>query len=203
MIPFRMKQTTDWERWRASWFWGKEPETIAWIEGMKAGNRMWDVGANIGVYSLYAASRGVRVYAFEPSLKNRLSLEHNKNLNDFKNLTIVPVALSGRNGVSVFNEYFEAGMSGNQIGEGGRCCLERRGDDVGVPGPAWMKIDTDGNEWDVLRGCEETLRRVSGLCVEVNDFNIFSWLKSRGFVEDISYTRLKRKGGLNVIFKKC
>ena len=202
MIPFKMRVTNNTERYRGNWFWGKEPETIRWIEAMTPYSRLWDIGANIGVYSLYASHLGMEVWAFEPSLKNRLSLEENKKLNDFQNLHVVPIALSNRNGISVFNEYFEAGMSGHQIGLGGRCCLERRGDDVGVPGPAWIKIDTDGNELDVLRGCEETIKRASGLCVEVNDWEIVGWLGSRGFHEDLRYTTLKRPGGMNIIFRR-
>ena len=44
-----------------------EPETVAWIEAMPANAVLWDVGANIGLYALFAAKRGLRVLAFEPS----------------------------------------------------------------------------------------------------------------------------------------
>ena len=32
----------------------KEPGTIAWIEGFTEDDVFWDVGANVGLYSLYA-----------------------------------------------------------------------------------------------------------------------------------------------------
>jgi len=205
MIPFKMRVNTTWERYREEWFWGKEPETIAWIEGMTPGNRLWDIGANIGVYSLYASYLGMEVWAFEPSNLNYRALLLNKLDNDFRNLRVMNRALSGRDGISVFNEYFEAGMSGHSIGEGGRCCLESRGDTLineGYPIPQHIKIDTDGSELAVLQGCEKMLKEVESLCVEVNDWTIVGWLGSRGFHEDLRFTALKRSGGLNIIFRR-
>ncbi|MBT4719038.1 MAG: hypothetical protein HOB86_06515, partial [Rhodospirillaceae bacterium] len=32
-----------------------EPETVAWINDLPEASMLWDIGANIGVYSLYAA----------------------------------------------------------------------------------------------------------------------------------------------------
>ena len=206
MIPFKMRITNNTERYRESWFWGKEPETVAWIEGMTPCSRMWDIGANIGVYSLYASHLGVEVWAFEPSEKNIAALLANKEDNDFRNLSVVKRAISNRDGISVFSEYFEAGMSGNQIGVGGRCCLESKGDTLvenGYPVPQYMKIDVDGKELDVLQGCERMLLEVRSLCVEVNDFKIVSWLGSRGFHEDLTFTKIKRSGGLNIIFRRA
>jgi len=205
MIPFKMRITNNTERYRESWFWGKEPETIAWIEGMTPGNRLWDIGANIGVYSLYASHLGMGVWAFEPSNLNYRALLLNKLDNDFRNLRVLNRAISNRDGISVFNEYFEAGMSGNQIGVGGRCCLESRGDTLvenGYPIPQYIKIDVDGGELSVLQGCEKTLLEVRSLCVEVNNWSIVGWLQERGFHEDVRYTVLKRVGGLNIIFRR-
>src|SRR6516225_6500482 len=41
--------------WRARTLLAKEPETIEWIDSFRAGDVFWDVGANVGLYSLYAA----------------------------------------------------------------------------------------------------------------------------------------------------
>ena len=46
--------------WRVKTMFTKEPDTIAWIDGMHVGECFLDVGANIGLYSLYAALRGLR-----------------------------------------------------------------------------------------------------------------------------------------------
>ena len=60
----------------------REPDTIAWIDGFEPGSVLWDIGANVGVYSLYAAlARDVRVVAFEPAAANFFLLTRNIALN--------------------------------------------------------------------------------------------------------------------------
>ena len=49
----------------------KQPATIEWIDSFSPGSVFWDVGANVGVYALYAARRGdAKVVAFEPAAVN-------------------------------------------------------------------------------------------------------------------------------------
>src|SRR5579862_9056307 len=51
----------------------KEPFTVEWIEqSLRGGGVLYDVGANVGGYSLIAAAQNpsVRVVAFEPAYKN-------------------------------------------------------------------------------------------------------------------------------------
>ena len=45
--------------WRAITFASKEPETLAWIETFENSSVFWDVGANIGLYSIYAAEKNL------------------------------------------------------------------------------------------------------------------------------------------------
>ena len=49
---------------RADTFSSKEPETLEWIDTVPEGAVLWDVGANVGLYSVYAAlRRKCRVFA--------------------------------------------------------------------------------------------------------------------------------------------
>ena len=68
---------------RANSLLTKEPETINWIDSFEQDDIMWDVGANIGCYTLYAASKGISVCAFEPVAANYYILNKNINLNQF------------------------------------------------------------------------------------------------------------------------
>ena len=43
--------------WRAKTVLTKESETIQWIDNFNKNETMWDIGSNIGVFSLYAASK--------------------------------------------------------------------------------------------------------------------------------------------------
>jgi tRNA G37 N-methylase Trm5 len=60
-----------------------EPETIRWLDSMLADEVMWDVGANVGVYALYAAAvKRMRVLAFEPSASSYAVLVRNIEINN-------------------------------------------------------------------------------------------------------------------------
>ena len=59
---------------RANTFFSKEPETLAWIDAMTENDVLFDVGANIGIYSVYAALKGLKVFAFEPESLNYAEL---------------------------------------------------------------------------------------------------------------------------------
>ncbi len=60
----------------------KEPDSMAWIDAMQPGSVLWDIGANVGVLTLYAAMRGdIEVWAFEPAAVNYYNLVANCELN--------------------------------------------------------------------------------------------------------------------------
>jgi len=67
--------------WRARTLMEKEPETIGWVDSFKEGDVLWDIGANVGCYSIYAASRGINVRSFEPHFGNYYLLNKNIELN--------------------------------------------------------------------------------------------------------------------------
>ena len=62
-------------------FFTKEPETLGWIDEFKTEDKIifWDVGANIGIYSIYAALKhsNIEVVSFEPSTSNLRILSRN------------------------------------------------------------------------------------------------------------------------------
>ena len=65
---------------------GKEPETINWINGFKKNSIFFDIGANIGIYTLYSAVKiGNTVYSFEPHSVNYKNLLDSISLNGLKN----------------------------------------------------------------------------------------------------------------------
>ena len=55
-------------KWRVDSFHTKEPETIKWLSSICDSDVLFDVGANVGMYSIFAAKIcGASVYAFELS----------------------------------------------------------------------------------------------------------------------------------------
>ncbi len=175
-------------RWRAETFSTKEPETLEWIDSIKPGSVFWDIGANVGLYSVYAAKqRSCSVWAFEPSVFNLELLARNLFLNELtERVCTVPLALSDSMGssqmrmtttewggaLSTFGQNFGwNGKTINQvfafqiIGMSMEDAIHR----LGIPQPDYIKMDVDGLEHFILRGGESVLRKVKGILIEVND----------------------------------
>jgi hypothetical protein len=106
-------------KWRADTFFTKEPETIEWIDGFKHGEVLFDIGANIGLYSIYAAKTGIKVLAFEPESQNYALLNKNVFLNRCAdNVMCLNVALSDKDSVDyMYIPIFQAGGAINCFGE--------------------------------------------------------------------------------------
>lgn len=154
--------------WRAETFWEKEPDTIRWLDGIGPGDVLWDVGANIGLYSLYAARRGAKVVAFEPMIPNLYALFTNVGINGMTgSIDIVPAALSDRGGmVTMYLSSVGIGSSCHSAGESVDFNLNAKqfpakhlaqllvGREIFsmFPWPTHVKIDVDGFEHRVLEG---------------------------------------------------
>ena len=143
----------------------KEPWTYQWIRAaIKPGEVLYDIGANVGGYSLIALRRGASVVAFEPHHENFRELCRNVSLNDLQlQAMLIPVALSDRRG-ALHNPAF-AGPAGQSMTlenneTGPVSIIADRLDDIGrdcaLPPPNHIKIDVDGFELKVLSGGSET-----------------------------------------------
>ena len=85
--------------WRIKSFYTKEPETLEWIDSFEEGSCFWDIGANIGLYSIYSASKinKIKVFSIEPSTSNLRVLSRNISINSFQDrISVLPFALSDK-----------------------------------------------------------------------------------------------------------
>lgn len=174
--------------WRAKTFSTKEPETLEWIDGFSEGAILWDVGANVGLYSVYAAKqRNCRVWAFEPSVFNLELLARNVFLNGVNDrVCLVPLALSNEIGSSQLHmtsvEWGGAlSTFGQDYGYDGKAMqpifefqtfglsMEDAVQRLGLPPPDYIKMDVDGIEHIILQGGRSVLGQVKGVLIEVND----------------------------------
>ena len=181
-VPNRLNQ------YRIDTFATKEPETLEWIDSIPEGSVLWDIGANIGLYAIYAAKvRNCRVYGFEPSVFNLELLARNICLNSLQHqITIIPVALSDQLGVSLFKmtttEWGGAlssfGQDFDQNGTPLKDIFEYQTLGISmcdavslfnIPQPDYIKIDVDGIEHFILRGGSNVLVKVKGVLIEIND----------------------------------
>jgi FkbM family methyltransferase len=148
----------------------KEPWTVALIEEIPPAGVFYDVGANVGSYSLIAAARGVVTVAVEPSFANVGALCRNLMRNGCEERVIVlPVALADIRGLPWFDyQDVRQGAASHVLGGKTRQFFHRMRIPTlpldlaitlfGLPAPTHIKIDVDGTELPVLRGMAETLR---------------------------------------------
>jgi len=222
-MNIKIKTTSKWEKWRVGTFYDKEPETIAWINDFTDNAVFWDIGANIGIYSLWCAYRHPAsiIHAFEPLRTNFIRLWENIFLNNFSHITAHYLCVGNSNEDCWFTAHTTvAGSSGGQACEtaGSGAHIQRMpmatGDSLVFRGwygrcltPNYIKIDTDGNELDILNGMPLVLGRSSlrGMLVEINgsEARIHDLAKKKGLVPDEKYNKLKnRSSDHNVIFRR-
>lgn len=165
-------------KWRASTFSSKEPETLKWIDEFGGDGIFFDIGANIGLFSIYyAKSKGGRVFAFEPSVLNTKQLVKNISLNQASGLvSVITAPLTDQDGFAQFKHAsLEEGSAlssfGVPFGQDGKELREELSyallgftlDSLVelrlIPGnPSLIKIDVDGIEHLILRGASKTLK---------------------------------------------
>lgn len=179
----------------------KEPETVVWIENfLLPGDVLYDVGANVGAYSLVTSKYlggQVAVYAIEPGFSTFDQLCRNIVLNKCQD-SIHPLmlVLNDSTGLVGFAYHsLEAGDAEHALTEHtnesssagasvyNQQILGYRLDDLiknfGLPCPTHIKLDVDGSELAVLRGAAETLKSgiTKSILVEVR--------KQDGYAEQV------------------
>jgi FkbM family methyltransferase len=209
-VPLRYNTPNSTTLWRVATLLTKEPCTIEWLNTIGRDEVLVDVGANVGMYTVFAgAVRRARVFAFEPESQNYAVLCRN----------IVENALSDRAvawSCALSDEVKFDRIHLSQFGYGGSChafgeakdfkleaanfpfvqgCFSTTLDALvaggAVPAPHHIKIDVDGFEHKVVNGALQTLRSptLKSLLIEVNPElaehrGLIETLKSHGFAFD-------------------
>lgn len=192
-IPFKFNQSSGLSLWRAETFWEKEPETILWTESFRSltdrNLDFIDIGANLGIYSLFALTTGIykRVVAVEPMPLNFEALEQNVILNGFKENVILynqPLYSHPIEAAFKFDDS-RVGASGGQVvekritndsqeGVSVQCLTGDTIIENNSVKNCVVKIDVDGLELKILQGFEQSLSSdvICGLLVEATTQNI-------------------------------
>lgn len=184
----------------------------------------FDIGANVGVFSLFAAKRltSGEVHAFEPFEKHLARFRMNIELNGFSNIKVNPVALShepgsqtlyvpntSNTGMASFyaDETGPDGFTGHEITT---MTLDHYVSDLQIGRLDIIKIDVEGAELDALEGGRETILRFRPrVMMEVNvshlrragktlDDLVRFWAESR-----YSMFRIEHSGALTYIADTC
>lgn len=182
----------------------KEPDTVCWIEGFSKGDTVFDIGANVGTFSLIMSLYADQVYAIEPAFMNFDLLCRNISLNVKKsrisnNICPLNIALGKETALEILNyTTFKLGNSGHQISGGrvfdpffkqGILCfsIDSLIERFAIPTPNHIKLDVDGIEFAILKGADRTLSHpnLKSLLVETQNEHerdiITKYLQEKGF----------------------
>lgn len=199
--------------WRYETLLEKEPETIAWIDSFRPGETLWDIGANVGIYSIYAGVKGVRTMAFEPHFANYHQLCVTVALNGLAD-TVTPLCLAFAEGKAVAEmnlASLDIGTSMSNFGE----ARDFRGKpfdpafrqgmigydidsfiaDFGIEIPNHLKIDVDGIELPIVRGARRMLADERLLSVSIE-------LIESDAAQVAAVTEILEAAGLHFVHKK-
>ena len=187
-----------------------EPETFEWISKfLQPGEVLIDIGANIGVFSLYAALiKDTKIIALEPSAESFATLNANIRLNGLEE-KIEAYCLAASNEtklMKLFMKDTESGASHNSIEKsenqfgafkvGGEQAiisikLDHLTELIGSTRPDHIKLDVDGREPAILEGAINLLETVKSILVEIEGKNLADHfqkmnilLESTGLKED-------------------
>ena len=169
--------------WRATESPSLDLDTNRWITTFNSNDVFYDVGANIGLYSIMAAKfQCTTVYAVEIDLMNTRMLYENIYMNSCQDkITVLPFGLdSSSHQEKLFLKTMSYGDALHNLRQPSDMVINPSGieicvpvfrlDDVieilGLPSPTKLKIDVDGVDFDVLKGSANALKTVTSLVIE-------------------------------------
>lgn len=181
--------TPNWlTKYRVKTLYSKEPDTIEWINKFTSNSVFYDIGANVGMYSIYASvQKKCKVFAFEVSPPNLECLYQNIAKNRIDDLTVIPIGLASKTKLTTLfltRNNFTWGGAHNSLDQN----VDQKGlelsdtltvltagialDDaikfLKLPQPKYLKMDVDGMELPILKGAIKTLTRCKSILVEVD-----------------------------------
>jgi FkbM family methyltransferase len=162
-----------------------EPVAFGFLERcIEPGMTFIDIGANIGVYALFASKRvGAegKVIAFEPQVQTFSRFLENIRINEITNITAEPFAVASIEGYVTMVCGIESSKNHTRMGTLSnhmicdnpnmypcKCVsLDKYLYTHGIERLDYLKIDVEGFEFEVLRGAQQTLERFKPPIIQV------------------------------------
>lgn len=170
LVRLRNAETLGWSWLTHGPFEREERAVLA--DMAKRGGWVFDVGANVGLFSVSVAqvlTGGARLLAFEPLPANVTRLRGNLRRSGLDNVDVLQLAVAAEEGVAELVGTDDTAFSGLaasidatrrgqlirvRVGTIDRVWTERGEPDVSI-----MKLDIEGGEYDALRGATKLLDR--------------------------------------------
>ena len=166
----------------------------------QSGWTVFDVGANIGVFTVLQATQGARIYSFEPNPDSYSRLLRNVTANKLSDcVRLFPTALGDKRGMGSLH-VIAGGTTGGVV-----TTAEARASASGVAVPIatldeivstlpglsidLLKIDAEGSEVSILRGGDQTLDHVQRIMVEYHTRDLLRQVREilarKGFAQEM------------------
>jgi len=166
-----------------------------------------DIGAHIGLYTLWACKRARRVVSIEPNPEALVYLKTNIALNKCSNVTVVPKVVGDRRGFTKLKipkiagkrfiptsssivRDFDKTLKVNEV-DVEMDTLDNILDEIGVDEVDFIKVDVEEAEGLVVKGAQKTLEKAKTILIEIRPKNIWvaRYLQNIGYklVEAVEY----------------
>ena len=139
------------------------------------GSLVVDVGANVGLFSLFAARKARIVYALEPASTNFARLT--KNVSRTRNIVPLNLACSGKDGQAVLDlsinpvsfSLVDSGRAGSHETVT-MISLSTLFERFNITECDFLKLDCEGSEFDIILGSDPALiKRIRRIAMEYHD----------------------------------
>jgi FkbM family methyltransferase len=188
---------------RHLYFYGsyEEEYCLYWMALASHAQTIFDIGANVGLYSLLAAVKNpdASIYAFEPTREMVDALTENVRLNGIQNIWINPIGVGKISGEAFL--HCCTGSDGSNEGMNFVTGEMAQDSDVTVPLTSiddfcrqkqinridLMKMDIEGGEYDALLGAENLLRTQAIGCIFVE---LAEWAANRSGHSTVEIKRI-------------
>lgn len=153
------------EEWRVTTLDDEHDFLARFLSEISQNDIIFDIGANIGIYSIHAAKSSSKVYSFEPDPGFRSRLRKNIVLNGVDDsVSVIEWAVSDSRGKVTLYTDGEAGSSPSlkKIGERGEVEVDTNSLDATInegliQAPNLIKMDIEGAEIMAIRGMQSLL----------------------------------------------
>ncbi|MFH1154556.1 MAG: FkbM family methyltransferase [Pseudomonadota bacterium] len=178
------------------------PVQHAFKKFIKSGDIVYDIGANIGFFTMIAAmlvEKTGYIYAFEPVTGNVENILKNIKLNNFLNITVIDRAVSSSTGKEDF--YLTKNYGGHTLSSVAcppdviaKIIIETVSIDEliaekKIMPPDIIKIDVEGAEIDVLKGMVNTLKQYRPTVIyEIDDRTLSKLQNKQEDIKDFLYS---------------
>ena len=196
----------------------KEPELINWLEinNNKEKQILWDIGSNVGAYSLVAATMGYKVLSFEPAYQNYFKLHENISLNKLDeqieafcisfgdklqtgNFNIFDTSFGTSKGNYNADNYYQLNLKKISQKKTLVFSIDSFIKIFNLPEPSLIKIDVDGGEFEILKGAATLLehgKNLKSLLVEFDE-DEYSINELEAFLKKLNWQIVSKYRGAN------